>query len=48
MYQVGLTPEIACKPELTETSFWNSGQQESTEALLQDPCILLAAELLRK
>lgn len=44
--QVGLRPDVACKPDLTEAAFWNSGNQDNTQDLLDDPCIHMAVDRL--
>ena len=43
--QVGLKPDILCKPESVETAFWQSGSQESS-SLKEDPCIEMAISAL--
>lgn len=44
--QVGLRPDVSCKPDLTEAAFWSSGSQSNTQALLDDPCIHMAVDQL--
>ena len=44
--QVGLQPDIACVPDLTEAEYWVSGSRDG-EDLTQDPCIQIAQDTLR-
>lgn len=45
--QVGLQPDIACVPEVTEAEYWVSGSRDA-EDLTQDPCIQKAQETLQQ
>lgn len=45
--QVGLQPDVACKPEVTSSEFFVAGSR-AAEDLLQDPCIKLASTELQK
>lgn len=44
-FQVGLQPDIACKPDSIETSYWQSGSQEAG-SLKDDPCVQMAISSL--
>ena len=44
--QVGLEPDVLCKPEFTQTSLWTEGLQEGA-AFGDDPCIQQAQRMLQ-
>ena len=43
--QVGLQPDLACVPEVTQAEYWVAGSRDS-EDLSQDPCIQMAQDKL--
>ena len=45
--QVGLRPDIACVPEVTEAEYWVSGSRDADD-LTQDPCIQIAQDTLQQ
>ena len=44
--QVGLEPDVLCKPEVTQVSIWSEGQQEGA-GFEDDPCIQQALRMLQ-
>ncbi|KAL0028328.1 hypothetical protein WJX79_010735 [Trebouxia sp. C0005] len=45
VHKVGLQPDLACVPEVTQTEYWVAGSRDS-EDLSQDPCIQMAQDKL--
>lgn len=45
--QVGLQPDIACVPQVTEAEYWISGSRDADD-LTQDPCIQIAEDTLKQ
>ena len=43
--QVGIKPDVACIPEVTQAEFWVAGSRNA-EDLSQDPCIQMAQDKL--
>ncbi|DBB17293.1 TPA: hypothetical protein ACH3X3_014339 [Trebouxia sp. C0006] len=45
VHKVGLQPDLACVPEVTQAEYWVAGSRDS-EDLSQDPCIQMAQDKL--
>ena len=45
-WQVGLEPDVVCKPEFVQTSVWSDGLQEGG-GFEDDPCIQQAQRILQ-
>ncbi len=43
--QVGLQPDLACVPEVTQAEYWVAGSRDC-EDLSQDPCVQMAQDKL--
>lgn len=44
---VGLPPDVACQPDVVGFDLWQAGGLDDGAALLDDPCITLAAGKLK-